>query len=699
MGQKRARERAWGCFQRVGLILTSGVLPGPGIHARPPDDRTQLSLTRHSVECIRSGSKRYSGYSFPTVKHGARAVEPLGIRRISALLLSITLLATLATAAKSSAEVRITNLGSLPGGTGGRAYGINNASQVVGYGDISSGELHAFLWQDGAIKDLGTLPGGTTSEASDINERAHVVGASAGRAFLWQDGVMTNLGVLPGDSQSAASGINDADEVVGLSTSTSGDHAFRWRAGVMTDLGTLGGQFTEANGINDAGQVVGDSFPVSGYYHAFLWQNGTMTNLGTLPRGWYSFAYGINDAGQVVGFSSTSPDGVPHAFLWQSGAMTDLGTLPGGSYSYAYGINDAGEIVGSSEDASGSLHAFLWQNGTMTDLGTFQGDPYSEAVDINDAGQIVGYSYSSGTGHAVIWTVGPGPLMASALAAPSATDVGLPMSFTCATIGGAPPYAVSWDFGDGQSGAGSPTTHAYASPGPKTATCTVTDTAGVSTASSTSVQVYLALTGTASVDRTATSPGRLLTFTATAAGGSGAYTYIWTLGDGSSGTGSPLTHAYASPNTYLASVMITDSVGGTASSSVTVAVAAYLAIAMATSSATSAASGDTIRFAATATGGDGGYSFTWDFGDGTRATGPTVTHEYANPGSYTPVVTVMDAVGVTNRTQLATITIRTSAAGSAIGLDPIVVEALSALAVAAATGAAVYIAGKRSGKR
>src|SRR2546426_893357 len=324
MGQNRARERAWWCFQRVGLILHSGVLPGPGIHARPPDDRTQLSLTRHSVECVRSGSKRSSGYSFPTAKPGARTVEPLGIRRISALLLSITLLATLATAAKSSAEVRITNLGSLPGGTGGRAYGINNASQVVGYGDISSGELHAFLWQDGAIKDLGTLPGGTNSDASDINERGHVVGASAGRAFLWQ--------------------------------------------------------------------------------------NGTMTNLGTLPRGWYSFADGINDAGQVVGFSSTSPDGVPHAFLWQSGAMTDLGTLPGGSYSYAYGINDAGEIVGSSEDASGSLHAFLWQNGTMTDLGTFQGDPYSEAVDINDAGQIVGYSFSSGTGHAVLWTVGPGPL-------------------------------------------------------------------------------------------------------------------------------------------------------------------------------------------------------------------------------------------------------------------------------------------------
>src|SRR3989442_14123324 len=184
MGQNRARERAWGCFQRVGLILTSGVLPGPGIHARPPDDRTQLSLTRHSVECIRSGSKRYSGYSFPTVKHGARAVEPLVIRRISALLLSLTLLATLATAAKSSAEVRITNLWSLPRGTGGRAYGINNAGQVVGYGDISSGELHAFLWQDGAIKDLGTLPGGPTSEASEMSEGGEEGRARGAPAYL-----------------------------------------------------------------------------------------------------------------------------------------------------------------------------------------------------------------------------------------------------------------------------------------------------------------------------------------------------------------------------------------------------------------------------------------------------------------------------------------------------------------------------------
>src|SRR2546430_17568095 len=132
--------------------------------------------------------------------------------------------------------------------------------------------------------------------------------------------------------------------------------------------------------------------------------------------------------------------------------------------------------------------------------------------------------------------------------------------------------------------------------------------------------------------------------------------------------------------------MITDGAGGTPSPSFGVGGAPSLAMARGPSSAPSAASGDTITFAATATGGDGGYSFTWDFGDGTRATGPTVTHGYATPGSYTPVVTVMDAVGVTNRTQLATITIRTSAAGSAIGLDPIVVEALIALAVAAATG-------------
>jgi len=38
-------------------------------------------------------------------------------------------------------------------------------------------------------------------------------------------------------------------------------------------------------------------------------------------------------------------------------------------------------------------------------------------------------------------------------------------------------------------------------------------------------------------------------------------------------------------------------------------------------------------------------SYAWDFGDGATATGRTVTHTYANPGTYTVKLTVKDAAG------------------------------------------------------
>src|SRR5256885_6637195 len=124
----------------------------------------------------------------------------------------------------------------------------------------------------------------------------------------------------------------------------------------------------------------------------------------------------------------------------------------------------------------------------MTDLGTLPGYSYGDATGINDADQVVGLSSTNATEHGVLWTVGAVSLRASASAAPSATDVGLAISFTCAAIGGTPPHTIAWDFGDGQSGSGLTAAHAYATSGTKTATCTATDSIGASTTSSATVR-------------------------------------------------------------------------------------------------------------------------------------------------------------------------------------------------------------------
>jgi len=212
----------------------------------------------------------------------------------------------------------MTDLGTLPGGSGSGAFGINDLGQVVGcsYTDFcgpTSGS--AFLWTPdvpngttGSMINLGTLPGASGSEASGINNGGQVVGASGAnftaRAFLWTPvapngttGAMTDLGALPGSSGSQAYGINNAGEVVGCSYTSFCDptstDAFLWTpdvpngtTGNMIDLGTLpGASGSEARGINDLGQVVGDAV-ANGAAHAVLWTiTETSVPLAITPPG------------------------------------------------------------------------------------------------------------------------------------------------------------------------------------------------------------------------------------------------------------------------------------------------------------------------------------------------------------------------------------------------------------------------------
>ena len=291
----------------------------------------------------------------------------------------------LGVSAGASAEVRytITDLGGAA-----RAYGMNDAEQVVGmWGGAPA------LWEDGEVIDL--VPG-HSGWAYDVNNSGQVVGEyydGIPQAFLWEDGEVTTLGAL-GGSGAKARAINDACQIVGWASTGSDLHAFLYTDGVMSDLGTLGGPKSWALGINAAGDVVGrantDEEPPPGgspINRAFLYRDGTMTAIASDG----SIALDINDLGQVVGRDAGN------GFLWDDGEITYLE-----DFAEAWAINNLGQVVGYG-GIYGYPEATLWEEGETHDLIDLippdsGWDELSEARDINDSGQIVGWGHRVGVG-------------------------------------------------------------------------------------------------------------------------------------------------------------------------------------------------------------------------------------------------------------------------------------------------------------
>lgn len=67
--------------------------------------------------------------------------------------------------------------------------------------------------------------------------------------------------------------------------------------------------------------------------------------------------------------------------------------------------------------------------------------------------------------------------------------------------------------------------------------------------------------------------------------------------------------------------------------------------AFASSDITEGASPLTVQFTGVASGGDGAYSYSWDFGDSVTAQGQTVSHTYQSEGIYPATLTVTDGRG------------------------------------------------------
>ena len=126
----------------------------------------------------------------------------------------------------------------------------------------------------------------------------------------------------------------------------------------------------------------------------------------------------------------------------------------------------------------------------------------------------------------------------------------------------------SWDFGDGQGATGANVTHTFSSAGTYTLSVRATNTASQSTTTSQQITVLTPAVTTPTISSSSTLPlvGQAVSFTGSATSAKGlALSYQWAFGDGSTGTGSRVTHTYTNAGTYSVSLTVQDSNGASAS--------------------------------------------------------------------------------------------------------------------------------------
>jgi probable HAF family extracellular repeat protein len=329
----------------------------------------------------------------------------------------------------------MTDLGALDDSYTSAAVSINDRGWIAGRSETGAVDptfnfplFHTVLWKGTTMVDIGTLPGGTTSIGITINNAGQVVGfgnndtpdpfalfpsATQMRTFVWQDGQVQDIGTLGGPDAAPGVGCDNhrPGVIVGgsyvsfMPNPASGIPTldpFLWDNGTMTDLGNLGGTFNGAQCINNRGQVIGGAtLPGDFISHAFLWQRQAgMQDLGTLG-GPLSEAWWINDSGEIAGSADLPTPGLHDAVIWKNGHIHDLGTVPGDPCSRAYGLNSRGQVVGTSTDCHNTLHAFVWEKGgPMLDLNALiqpgTGYQLTNAVEISDQGEILAKAAAMG---------------------------------------------------------------------------------------------------------------------------------------------------------------------------------------------------------------------------------------------------------------------------------------------------------------
>jgi PKD repeat protein len=307
------------------------------------------------------------------------------------------------------------------------------------------------------------------------------------------------------------------------------------------------------------------------------------------------------DAPLAVGFSSSAAGGVsPYAFAWNFGD-------------------------GSTSTTQNPSHTYITAG------------IYTVTLTVTDALSEVA------SARTLTVSISPELRVTSAVNANSGRTP-LAVTFTGTPAGGMAPYTYAWTFGDGATSGVQNPTYTYTSGGTFNANLTITDANhATSSASTLTITAIAALNASAGALPAIGDAPLTTTLNVATSGGQPPYSYSWDLGDGTTSSAATLSHVYATPGSYTASITVSDGSGQVSHTSALITV--YSALAGSGSAAPTSGTGSLqVSFSASATGGLRPYTFAWTFGDGVNAATPNGTHVYG-PGTFHPTLTIRDSSG------------------------------------------------------
>jgi len=225
----------------------------------------------------------------------------------------------------------------------------------------------------------------------------------------------------------------------------------------------------------------------------------------------------------------------------------------------------------------------------------------------------------------------------------NSTHNGLTVSFSVEDINMSTDSTFVWQMGDGTRLTEANVTHTYTQAGSYTVSVTYQTNTGDKTLTAELV-VGEAIVGDLSTEKAGTN----ITVSANLTGGEGNFIYRWDFGDGSDvvqGTNASVSHVYDQVGEFTITLSVLDDTLQSYTFTTTVSIENNL-----TATFTITTNNLAVDYTAISSGGDGNYTYLWNFGDGTSSTEMNPSHTYSSAGSYSVTLTVTDGNGLTAET-------------------------------------------------